>query len=285
MPIQNRTSTRALELVAAKGGSIWTTCTNTVAGGAALARTEIENMYVPDKAKTLLGWRPMETPAISAAAESVVSVFDISGGNYNWQPQEVICGCVSDSCLAATGQLLLSQSEYYDVYAPVAGGEQISIGVEPCDAIAGDRRSGAEFTWTDVRIGLPVIRSQCSREVALPTATAGIVAGTTLPITNAHELIEVGGIATHVIAFASEELNVTLILKCSALPVNEIRCMFEGTGQINVATPGAITAYLTRRLQRLKFSQPSATIYADFDVDVAIAAANVGQMVHYIRWT
>jgi hypothetical protein len=60
--------------------------------------------------------------------------------------------------------------------------------------------------------------------------------------------------------------------------------MFEPSTQVNTGTPGSCVAKLSRRLQRLKFSQESATVTADFDVDVAIAAANVGQMVHYIRY-
>jgi hypothetical protein len=174
-----------------------------------------------------------------------------------------------------------SESEYYDVFAPVAGGETIAIGVEPLDAIAGNRRCGAEFAWTDVRLPLPTIRSLCSRETAV-AAAAGINAGPALAITDAHTLIEVGGAATHAAITAAEELNVTLILKCTAWPINEIRVLFEPTGSVEVATPGGFNAYLTRRLERLKFSQPTATINADYDVDIALTAA--GQAGHYIRW-
>lgn len=281
MPYQSRPSERTVELVKAAGGSIWTTTTNTVAGGALVARAEIENMYVPDKAKTLLGWRPCDHATAFPAAQSTVAVFDISGGNYNFQPQEVICGCVAESNLGATGATVPAPPEYYDVFAPVAGGEQISIGIEPCDALTGDRRCGAEFTWTDARLNLPTIRSYCSREVA-GLDVAGVFAGTTLTITHAHELIEVGGVATHAAIAAAEELDVTLILKCTALPVNEIRVMFNPPGELLGAITASTTTTLTRRLERLKFSQESASVFADFDVDVALAAA--GQVVHYIRY-
>jgi hypothetical protein len=276
-----RPNDKVLAMIEQLGGSIWTEVTDMAAGGVAVARAVVENHLVPDKAKMLLGWRPIDIPAVEAVAESSLSVFDISGPNYNFQPQEVFCGCVADSVLGATGGMFHSESEYYDVFAPVAGGETIAIGVEPLDAIAGNRRCGVEFTWTDVRPPLPVIRSLCSRETAV-AAAAGINAGPALAITDAHELIEVGGAATHAAITAAEELNITLILKCTAWPVNEIRILFEPTGSVEVATPGGFNAYLTRRLERMKFSQPTATINADYDVDIALTAA--GQAGHFIRW-
>ena len=278
MPYQSGPSAKVLELVEQCGGNIWTSCTDTVAGGVAVARAVVEMHVVPDKAKTLLGWRPIDVPAALAAAESTLAVFDIQGVNYNFQPQEVICGNVAGSLLA-TGSMLAACSEYYDVFAPVAGGEVINVGVEPCDALAGGRRSGAEFTWTDVRLPLPVIRSLCSREIAI--LAAGVVAGLAMPITDANELIEVGGCATMSASTAIDEINMTLILRCTAMPINEIRIMLEPVGPVAV-TPGSQVAYVSRRLERMKFSQPSVTVTADWDLDILLAAA--GQAVHYIRW-
>jgi hypothetical protein len=261
------------------GGNVWTGCTDMAAGGAAALRSVVEMYVIPDKAKTLLGWRPIDCPVLSALAESTLAVFDIQGVNYNFQPQEVICGNVSGSALGATGAIMQSQSEYYDVFAPVAGGEIINVGVEPCDPIAGNRRSGAEFTWTDVRLPLPTIRSLCSREIAI--AAAGEIAGLAMPITDAHELIEVGGCATFGVATATDEANVTLIFRCTAMPINEIRVMLEPTGNI-YATPGWQSAFVSRRIERMKFTQPSITVTAGIDLDIILAAA--GQAVHYIRW-
>lgn len=279
MPYQNGPSAKVLAMIEAMGGNVWTGCTDMAAGGAALLRSVVELHVVPDKAKTLLGWRPIHCPVLSALGESTLAVFDIQGQNYNYQPQEVICGNVSGSALGATGAIMESQSEYYDVFAPVAGGEIINVGVEPCDAIAGNTRSGVEFTWTDVRLSLPVIRSLCSREIAI--AAAGEIAGLAMPITEAHQLIEVGGIATFGVATATDEANVTLILRCTALPINEIRVMLEPTGNI-YATPGWQSAFVSRRIERMKFSQPSVTVTAGIDLDIILAAA--GQAVHYIRW-
>lgn len=281
MPSQNGPSEVVKNLVKQLGGSIWTTCTDVAAGGTATARAQIENMYVPDAARTLLGWRPVEYATDQAADESLMSVFDISGGNYNYQPQEVVCGCVAPS-LMATGGLLQAHSEYYDVFAPVAGGEQISVGVEPLDAIAGNRRSGAEFTWSDKKLGLPVIRSKCSREVAIQNA--GVTAGTTLNITQAHELIEAGGVVTVAAHTVEEEAFASLVLKCTAWPINEIKMLFEPVGAIAdlAADENSPLTYVARRIQRLKFSQEACTITADFDLDVALS--NAGQAAHYIRW-
>ncbi len=281
MPYQSGPSAKVLEMVEQMGGSIWTSSNAFAAGGAAVARAAINAAFaVPDKARTLLGWRAIDCIVAGAVAESALAVFDIQGQNYNFQPQEIICGNTGGSILA-TGTSLIGPSEYYDVFAPVKGGEAWNIGVEPLDAEAGNRRSTAEFTWTDVRLPLPTIRSQCSREIAIAIAAVGEVAGLAMPITDAHQLIEVGGCATESVNTAAEELNVTLILRCTAMAVNEIRTVFEPyTG--SAITPSSNIAYVTRRLERLKFSQPSVTLTSAFDVDIALAAA--GQAAHYIRW-
>jgi hypothetical protein len=263
------------------GGSVFPSCTDMAAGGAALARAVVEMHVVPDKARTLLGWRPIDRAMIAAVAESTLAVFDIQGQNYNFQPQEVICGNVAGSLLAS-GSTLNSCSEYYDVFAPVKGGEVINVGVEPCDALGAGRRSGVEFLWTDVRLPLPVIRSQCSREIAIAIAAVGEVPGLAMPITDAHQLIEVGGCATESVNTAGEELNVTLILRCTGMnPLNEVRVMFDPYGATDI-TPGSSVTYVSRRCVRQMFSQPSVTLTSAFDVDIALAAA--GQAVHYIRW-
>lgn len=281
MPYQSRPSDKVLELIAQKGGNIWTSCTDTVAGGAAVARAAINAVFpVPDRAKTLLGWRPIDVPAALAVAESTLAVFDIQGANFNYQPQEVLCGNTAGSILA-TGTAIQAPSEYYDVFAPVAGGEVINVGVEPLDALAVNRRSAAEFTWTDVRLPLPVIKSLCGREVAIAIGAVGEVPGVAMPITGAHELIEAGGCATESINTALEELMVEMILRCTVLPINEIRFDFEPYAGSQI-TPSSNIAYVTRRLQRMKFSQESVTITSAYDVDLALAAA--GQAVHYIRW-
>jgi len=262
-------------------GHIWTTTTDMVAGGAAVARTLIENLRVPDAAKMLLGWKPKESTTAQAVAESLLSVFSIEGSNFKYQPQEVICGNVGDSFLA-TGSVLLAPSEYYDVFAPVNGGEIFDIYVEPCDAIAGNRRSGAEFTWTDVRLGLPVIKSQCSREVAIAAAAVGIVHATTLTISEAHRLCEVMFAYTHAVATVQEELNLTAILKCTVWnPVQELSIMGEPAGGAGV-TPAAGLARLTRSIQNVDFRKEAATVLCDFDIDVTLT--DVGQFVHGIRW-
>jgi len=287
MPYQSGPSLKVLEMIEGlrneqnQPASIWTSSNAFAAGGAAVARAAINAVFpVPDKARTLLGWRAIDCPAAGAVAESALAVFDIQGQNFNFTPQEIICGNVGGSILA-TGTTLVGPSEYYDVFAPVVGGETWNVGVEPLDAEAGNRRSTVEFTWTDVRLPLPTIRSQCSREIAIAIAAVGEVAGLAMPITQAHQLIEVGGCATESVNTAAEELNGTLILRCGAMPINEIRVVLEPYAGTAV-TPGSNIAYVTRRLERQRFSQESVTITAALDVDLALAAA--GQFAHYIRW-
>jgi hypothetical protein len=282
MPHQSGPSAKVLEMIEALGGSVWTSTTPFAAGGAALARAVINAAFpVPDAARMLLGWRGIDCAAAGAVAESGLVVFDIQGQNYNFQPQEIICGNVSGSILA-TGTPLPGPSEYYDVFAPVKGGELWNVGVEPCDAEAGNRRDAIEFTWTDVRLPLPTIRSQCSREIAIAIAAVGEVVGLAMPITDAHKLIEVGGCATESVNTAAEELNGTLVLRSTGFKVaQEIRCLFEPYSGSQI-TPSSNIAYVTRRMERQDFKQPSVTITAALDVDLALAAA--GQYIHYIRW-
>jgi hypothetical protein len=281
MTFQSGPSLKVLEMVEEHGGEVFTSSTPFAAGGAAVARSVIAAAYVvPDTARTLLGWRPIDCIVAGAVAESALAVFDIQGQNYHFQPQEVICGNTGGSILA-TGTSLIGPSEYYDVFAPVKGGETWNVGVEPLDAEAGNRRSAIEFTWTDARLPLPTIYSQCSREIAIAIAAVGEQAGLAMPITDAHQLIEVGGCATESVNTAAEELNVTLVLRCTAMKMQEIRVILEPyTG--SAITPSSNIAYVTRRIERQKFKQPSVTITSGFDVDIALAAA--GQAAHYIRW-
>lgn len=90
MPHQDGPSAKVLEMIERMGGNIWTGCTDTAAGGAAVARAVVEMHVVPDKAKTLLGWRPIETATAGAVAESMLAVFDIQGVNYNFQRKSVV---------------------------------------------------------------------------------------------------------------------------------------------------------------------------------------------------
>lgn len=283
MPSQNGPSERVKELIASKGGHIWTTTTDVVAGGAAVAGLVFEQPYVPTIARMLLGWRPIENVTDGAVEESLLSVFSLSGSNYRWQPQEVICGTLGDSILL-TSNILIAHSEYYDVFAPVSGGEQIDANVEPCDAIAGNRRSSIEFTWSDVRIDVPVIYSQCSREIAVGAA-AGIVAGTTITISGGKKLIEVGAVHTHAAITIEEESTTQCVIKSTGLhPVNELKFSLEPVGGVNdeAVDEGAPLAHLARRTQRLSIQKETAVVTCDFDVDVALSAA--GQAVHMLRW-
>jgi hypothetical protein len=258
-------------------------------GGIALQRAVVENFDVPQYAQTLLGWRPIAYPCdqpVNAAEESLLLVFDIQGGDYNFQPQEVICGNIANSfgSVDAEGGMLHSMSEYYDVFAPVKPTDILNVGVEPCDVIAGNTRVGVEFTWTNVKLPmLPTIRSKCSRETAVNAA--GRTLGETLKLDYAHKLIELGGVWTSGPAqTVEEENNTTLIINCSALKVNEVKMMFEPVGAIaNLAEDqGRPRAYLARRAQRLDFNQEAVTIFASYDVDVATTA--VGQAVYMVRY-
>jgi hypothetical protein len=253
-----------------------------VAGGTGTARTEIEAHRVPDAARTLLGWRPFDNVRDAAAAESVASVFDISGGNYKFQPQEVL-GPVG-ATLLLEGAVETSDPEYYDVFAPVNGGETISVGVEPLDAIAGNRTSGANFWWSDVRIALPVIYSLCSREVSVDGA--GISVGTTLTLNNTHMLVEVGASELHNgVVTVEEEISVAMINKCTVWkPVQEITTFLNPIPPVIDATidQGEPRPSLTRSYEKLTFTKETATVATDFDLDVDVT--NASAAANMLRW-
>lgn len=283
MPYQGQPSQGVKALIDEMKGALWSTITDPTNGGTATAEATLEQHRVPDAARMLIGWRPVEYAADQAVAESMVSVFSIAGGNYNYQPQEVICGCIGDSILA-TGGILQQPSEYYDVFAPVSGGEQIDINIEPLDAIAGNRRASVELWWSDIRIPVPVIRSKCSREVATGTA-AGAVSGTSLDITNTHQLIEVGGVISHAAHTVEEEAWASCKLICTGWkPIQTLKFLLEPAGAIADLTVDENTtlAILARRATRLFFKTDRATVTCEFDMDVALT--NAGQLAHYLRW-
>lgn len=283
MPSRYGPSPEVVKLIAGKGGSIWSTLTDPTAGGTAVAETELEQHRVPDRARTLLGWRPMDYPTNQDVAESLASVFTIDGTNFNHQPQEVLCGTVGDSILL-NGGVMHRLSEYYDVFAPVDGGETINVNIEPLDAIAGNRRAAAELTWTTVPLGVPVIKSQCSREVATGTTTGG-VAGTTLDITDTHYLVEVGGVITHAAITIEEPLGGSLQFKCTNWdPIQETQVLLEFCGAIGdlTADQNAPLAGVARRVQRLKFKTTRSTVTTLLDLDNGPTGA--GQFAHMLRW-
>lgn len=283
MPYQGKAPDKVVAWIAQNKGAMWTTITDPTNGGTGTGRTRIEQHSVPDAARILLGIRPVEIAADGAVAESQVAVFSIESGNYKFQPQEVICGCVSGPVLA-TGGLMPRLSEYFDVFAPVNGGEQIDVWEEPIDAIAGNRRASVEFTWANVRPPVPVIYSLCSREVASGTSVLA-AAGTSLSITNAGTLIEIGAVCTQAALTVEEEMWASLKIKSTALDqVQETDILLEPQSAIvdSTADENSTVAGLARRGVWMPFKNKTATVTADFDMDVAVTAA--GQFVHMIRW-
>lgn len=272
-------------IIRKRGGHWWTEATDTVAGGTGTAETLVEAYRVPDAGRMLLGWRTIDSSADNATAEPIVSVFSLAGSNYKFQPQQIF-GPVASS-LFLEGASNTSMSEFYDVFAPVAGGETLNVNVEPLSSVAGNRRVAAEFTWTDIRLnetdGMPVIYSECSREVTVDGA--GNSAGTTLNINNAHRLIEAGGVVVQEAQTVEEEINVTLTLGSTAwTPVQNIELLFEPVPGVIDATidQGEPGAYVTRRSQGIDFTADRASVTAVFDLDVDVTNASTGG--HYIRW-
>lgn len=283
MPYQGKTPDGIIAFIKQAEGAMWSTITDPTNGGTATARTKLEAHRVPDDARCLLGIRPVEYVADQAVAESQIAVFSIESGNYKFQPQEVIGGVVAGPVLLNEG-MLHTPSEYYDVFAPVSGGESIDIWIEPLDAIAGNRRSSVEFTWSNVKVPAPTIYSLCSREVSTGT-TVGAVPGTTLDLTSTKVLVEVGAVCTSAALTIEEELWGSLKVKSSALgAIQETDILLEPQGTIAdlTADEGPTMAYLARRAQWLPFKHRRASVSASFDLDVALSAA--GQFAHMLRW-
>ena len=264
------------------GGIVWTDATDMAAGGTGTGETLFNTAYrTPDAGRTLGGWRSVDSETDSAAAESLGSIFSIQGTNFKFRPQEIMGPSAASRLLEGASQL--SKSNFMEAYVPIAGGETWTLGVEPIDAVAGNHRVADEFTYTNVRLPLvPVIFSEFARETAV--GTAGITAGAALNINNAHKLLEAGGIFLPAGQTVEEEANVTLVVKCTTLPIQTITLLFEPIAPVVDATidQGEMHAYLTRREERMPFSADRTTVNADYDLDVTLTTA--GQAAHYIRW-
>jgi len=282
MTHQDGPSEAVRALVDSMGGQYWTTTTDMAAGGTGVAEADIDAaLEVPGRALTLLGWRPISTPNGIAVAETNQSVFLIQGDNYGFTPQEVL-GQNAPSILK-DGTHLMSPSEWYPVNAPSKGGVNWQISQEPLDAQAGNFRAGVEFTWTDVEIGLPVIRSKCSREVVVDAG--GINPGTTLLLDKIHEIIEVGAVQGQAALTLEEQLNMDLILKSTSLGVQEIRIMMDGTpGPVDSTTDnGSAVGHVNRRTVKVRVDETLTNITADFDQDIDLGNAVFGaHMIRYI---
>mgnify|MGYP001598576810 CR=1 FL=1 len=264
------------------GARWWTTRTAFAAGGTAVARVAIDAAYrVPDASRMMLGWRPLQVAADMAVAEPLLSVFDIVGTDFKYQPQEVP-GPVASSLLLE-GAHNTSLSEWWPVFAPVAGSERYDVGIEPLSAIAGNSRAAVEFTWCDRLLPFNVIYSQSSREISVDGA--GTSVGTTLNISNASQLIEVGGVVVQEAQTVEEEVFAALVSTSTVWdPVQQIDCILEPVSAIIDATidqdePGA---YMARRSERVTFRSRTAAIVNNFILDVDVTNAATGE--HYIRW-
>ncbi len=274
-------SQEIIKIIDEAGGNIFSSVTAFAAGGVGTARTQIESHAVPDNARTLLGWRPIDTGADLAVSEGLGSIFDISGDNYKFQPQEVP-GPVAASILT-TGGYAESETEYWDVFAPVAGGEFISIGIEPLDAIVGNRRTAVELWWTEKRIPVPVIYGLSTRETAV--SLAGATSGTDLNINFAHTLIECGGLIVTQVMTIEEEISLSLRINSQVLSPNQgIPVLFDQIPAIAdlAIDQGPVSAYVSRRRPREKFLAEKATITGVYTLDVALTSA--AALAHYVRW-
>ena len=263
-------------------GIVWTDATDMAAGGTGTGETLFNTAYrTPDAGRTLGGWRSIDCPTILAVAESVGGIFSLQGSNFKFRPQENMGNTGASTLLEGTSQLSLSN--FAEMYAPIAGGETWTLGYEPIDAIAGNHRVGDEFTYTNIRLPLvPVIYSEFARETAV--SAAGITAGAALNINNAHKLLEAGGIFLPAAHTVDEEANITIVLKCTTLPIQTITMMCEPVAPVVNATidQGEMHAYLTRREERMPFSADRTTVNVDYDLDVVLT--NAGQAAHYIKW-
>jgi len=274
------------QFIKKNNGNIFVDSTDFSAGGAATAEATIEEYSCPADAKTLVGMRPVEYPKDQAVAESMMAVFSLQG-DYNHMPYEVIGGNIAPSILA-TGGMLTSPSEFFEVTAPVAGGQKIDVVIEPLDAIAGDRDSAVEFTFTDIdlhSLGIPIQYSKASREVAL--VNVGKTDGTTLELTDFSVLIEIGAVFTPAALTVEEEANVQLKITCTSLEHQIQTITLEPSGAIADGTvdENSYMGYLARRpcWDRLRAGQGNkVTVTAQFDLSIVLSAA--GQVAHYLRW-
>jgi len=282
MPYQSRPNDAVLKFLRDNSFSLFSSRTAFAAGGVATAPTTLESHDIPDAAKTFIGWRPDEVIDDAAAGEGVGSVFSISGENYKSQPQEVP-GPVATSILT-TGGYMDSQSEYFDVFAKVSGGEAIDVIIEPLDAVAGNRRAAVELWWSEARVPFPVIFSQSTRETAV-SAAGQTPATLTLNINLAHFLLEVGGQIVTQVMTVEEEVFIALVINASVLrPLNQFPVVFDPIPPIAdlAIDHGPTSTYVSRRSVWERFLSEKATVTGTYTLDQLLTSA--AAVAHYIRW-
>jgi len=264
-------------------GTIFYDIIGPAATGTGTARAQIDASYrVPSAARELLGvYLQIENEAPSAA-EPFIAVLDIKGTDFRYQPCEMLFP-VGNGTLAEVTGVQKSPSEYWPIHAPLNGTEVLDVGVEPCEAMAGNGQVGVTVAYSTVRTGKPVIYGKFSREVASGTTAGTFNTLTALTVSNARQMYEVVGTHVQVTTKADEEEMNYMTLNCTQWhPIQTIKFMLEASG---TAGGAAITSFGAKNIRLpfdALFKASQATIEGTgYNYDVMTTA---GVYVYGIRY-
>lgn len=230
------------------------------ATGTGTDRAQIDATYrVPSAARELVGvYLQIENEAPSAA-EPFIAVFDIIGTDFRYQPCECLFPVGSGTLAEVTG-VYKSPSEFWPIHAPLNGTEVLDVGVEPCEAMAGNGQVAVTVAYSTVRTGKPTIYGKFSREVASGTAVATSTL-TALTVSNAKQMYEVVGTHVQVTTKADEEEMNYIVMNCTQWdPIQTIKFMLEASG---TAGGAAITSFGAKNIRLpfdARFKASQATI-------------------------
>ena len=285
MPVQSTMSPLVKNHVVNRGGKIWKSTLTGGNVGTGTTQADLTTTFpVPGPARTLLGWRPLSYPDNQASGEGSGIIFSLGGDHFQHRPCEVIGGNIASSVLTDSAGALHAQSEYYDAFIPVSGKEDWTVSAEALDAVAGNQRAMVEFTWTNIRVSMPIIYSLMSRETAV--SAAGLTALTTLSPTKCHHIIEADAATiTQVLTVEEETMGEIKYESALLAPVQTDSFGLEPVGALaDLSTDnGSVNSYVTRRPNTwLQAKETSLDITCNIDLDQALTSA--AAVAWGLRW-
>lgn len=252
------------------------------ATGTGTARTSINATYqVPSIARALVAVQPLITASAPATAESVLAILDFIGKDCTFQPCELPFP-VGGSKLGAIDTPHVEAPRWFPVNAPLTGNEVWDVGVEPLDAMAGNGLAGANLIFDTVEPNVPLIKTASTRETATGTGT-GEVTGSTITLSNASKIIELGGAVTGSTVAADQEHLAYMTLKSTGFhTITEHKFFLDAVQAIDTGTSGVVQTHLMRVPVDIDITVSSCVITSAIYITTAFATA--GQFFHYMRY-
>ena len=253
--------------------SIGTGTTSTLLGGA--------NLKLPDAAKAIIGIFPyLTSPAGNTANESVNGKVDLQSDDLKINPYTVFANPIGSSLLKAVAAVQ-GKAEFYPVFAPCNGGEELKIYGQAQVAHTIAPYMGCLVVYSDRPSGKKQVFAKVGATATTGTSAARVASGG-ITLTGGHTLIEICGYAagTTVAAlkglagyfdFASDDFTPSWVLH---LPIE------PASGQVDTNIQEAIAGLARKKVNIAMRSH--CVINIGFTLSVALTTAgNQQAMVLY----